>query len=552
MTLRSVLEVDVRDDRFKQFQALFEKYQQAVTKLPAQWRQSSAAQQDQVKGFRDMAAAMMAQNELVHRLTVEEARGRQEVERTATAWAKIKDHTASAASSIARGLTSFAKWSGLALLGGGVGLFGLDRLGASAGAMRQRSAGLGVSPGEARAFGLNFGRFVSDPGGLLSSIAGARYDVTNPAYAALRAAGISPQTLSSANSANIGVELLQRLPQLLHGVPENLRGTKLHALGLDQLISTEEANKYLSASPEERAAQAAHYRVDAGRLNLGDQQGRAYQDFTTQLSRAAQAIETSLMRSLVGLAGPIDHLSAAVVRTIDAFGKSDQLKHVIDSIGDGLEHFAKYIDTPEFRQGVEDFARGVEKIGSAIASVVKWFGGAPASSEPTGRRLLSDKPLLDLGPLGSIDPQITKGSWLDRATRGPLNNPGNLRIPGSAVGFQQFPDVDSGVRAMARQLQLYAKRDHLDTVEGIVSKYAPPSENDTKAYIGDVAKRTGFAPGQHLDLNDRATLARLIDAMIHHEGTARQVPGGEGQVVRILDNTGGNVVVSTSQTAVPQ
>lgn len=97
-----------------------------------------------------------------------------------------------------------------------------------------------------------------------------------------------------------------------------------------------------------------------------------------------------------------------------------------------------------------------------------------------------------------------------------LNNPGNLRMP-SGKGFQRFVSTQAGLTAMASQLGLYFNRDNLDTISGIVSKYAPPSENPTGAYIANVAQRTGFGATQRLDLNDPATLGAVMQAMLLQE-----------------------------------
>ena len=90
--------------------------------------------------------------------------------------------------------------------------------------------------------------------------------------------------------------------------------------------------------------------------------------------------------------------------------------------------------------------------------------------------------------------------------------------------------------------------DHLDTVEGIVSKYAPPNENDTRAYVGDVSKKTGFAPGQHLDLSNQATLAALVAAMVSHEQRAGNYDKFKDAkvVVEVLNATGGNATISVN------
>ncbi|UAN61537.1 hypothetical protein [Serratia sp. JSRIV006] len=100
------------------------------------------------------------------------------------------------------------------------------------------------------------------------------------------------------------------------------------------------------------------------------------------------------------------------------------------------------------------------------------------------------------------------------------NNPGNVRAAPNAIGydgsFPIFASAKDGNAAMARQLMLYGDRGN-NTLNGIIHTYAPSNENDTQAYVNDVAKQTGFDPRARLDLSSPETLNKLMAAMIKHE-----------------------------------
>jgi hypothetical protein len=84
-------------------------------------------------------------------------------------------------------------------------------------------------------------------------------------------------------------------------------------------------------------------------------------------------------------------------------------------------------------------------------------------------------------------------------------------------GFAVFPDDQTGLVEMGKQLQRYAARG-IDTINGIISTYAPAGDgNNVPAYVGDVSKRTGFNPSMRLDLNDPNVLRALESAMVFHE-----------------------------------
>lgn len=104
------------------------------------------------------------------------------------------------------------------------------------------------------------------------------------------------------------------------------------------------------------------------------------------------------------------------------------------------------------------------------------------------------------------------------------NNPGNLRqwgdMPRDSRGYAVFPTAEAGLAAAIKNLQAQQSVHGLNTVQGIISKWAPSSENNTAAYISDVTKRTGFAPNQKLNLDDPKTVAPLISGIVRHEGNS--------------------------------
>ncbi|EIY7225588.1 hypothetical protein MOI52_003845 [Escherichia coli] len=101
-------------------------------------------------------------------------------------------------------------------------------------------------------------------------------------------------------------------------------------------------------------------------------------------------------------------------------------------------------------------------------------------------------------------------------------NPLSLRTKGNAGrdsgGFAKYTDDESGWEAARRQLSLYYTRDKLNTINGIITKWAPPSENDTASYIKQVSKAMGVDANEKLDLSDPSVMAKLSSYMARHEG----------------------------------
>lgn len=100
------------------------------------------------------------------------------------------------------------------------------------------------------------------------------------------------------------------------------------------------------------------------------------------------------------------------------------------------------------------------------------------------------------------------------------NNPGNLRSWGdtpTANGFANFASSQQGLSAMAGNLLAYSRRYGLNTVEEIIKRWAPSSENNTGAYIDSVSKALGVKSGDKLNLEDPKVLASLMGAITKHE-----------------------------------
>lgn len=83
--------------------------------------------------------------------------------------------------------------------------------------------------------------------------------------------------------------------------------------------------------------------------------------------------------------------------------------------------------------------------------------------------------------------------------------------------FVTFSHPRYGIRAMARILRNYERLYGLNTVETMISRWAPSVENNTGAYVRNVAKALGVERNQRLDLQDPVVMRTMIKAMIRQE-----------------------------------
>jgi hypothetical protein len=107
------------------------------------------------------------------------------------------------------------------------------------------------------------------------------------------------------------------------------------------------------------------------------------------------------------------------------------------------------------------------------------------------------------------------------------NNPGNIRYngtewlglanPSTDGAFCIFTEPTFGIRALAMILRNYKRKYDICTIEGIINRFAPSTENDTKAYIQSVCAACGRGADEPLDTENEVILRLLIKAIIKHE-----------------------------------
>ena len=114
-------------------------------------------------------------------------------------------------------------------------------------------------------------------------------------------------------------------------------------------------------------------------------------------------------------------------------------------------------------------------------------------------------------------------------TRGEKNfNPGNIDRnntlwQGMAADqsgdsrFVVFTEPFYGIRALAKVLLSYYRKYGLNTVHKIIDRWAPPSENNTGAYVNHVAQVLGVGIDAKINVEDAQTLEVLVRAIIEHE-----------------------------------
>jgi hypothetical protein len=127
-----------------------------------------------------------------------------------------------------------------------------------------------------------------------------------------------------------------------------------------------------------------------------------------------------------------------------------------------------------------------------------------------------------------------------------LNNPGNIRYnpaykgcTGQNKGFCTFSSIGYGYRAILVTITTYYTKYGLKTIRGIISRYAPPTENNTEHYIAEVSRYSGFSPNENLT---EENLIKLLPGIVKMENSiSTTVP----EVQAMINSAGtGNIALS--------
>lgn len=111
------------------------------------------------------------------------------------------------------------------------------------------------------------------------------------------------------------------------------------------------------------------------------------------------------------------------------------------------------------------------------------------------------------------------------------NNPLNIRKGNNWKGerpnqtdkaFEEFESMEMGVRAGFYLIRKYMSgynglTEKFNTIEKIIRRWAPASENNTQAYIDTVAKKTGISPRLKLSFQSKRQMVDIVAAMIEVE-----------------------------------
>lgn len=548
MAIKSIVDIDVNDAAFKQFNQLWQQYQRQLRATPVSWRNIAVAQAAGVKGFqvlvREQATAIGQQRllEQANKAALNMLRPQVSI------WQAIRRETTGVAVNIRDVTTQLLKWGKVTgvisgLLGAG-GLFGVTRMAEGVAGGRRSALGLGTSYGQNKAFNTAFGRLF-DPGSVLSGVEGALTNVQN--RVSLYNAGLTEKDLGG-GSAQVASRLIQSMKRIADHTPDNLLGNVFAARGFGNLgFSEEDFRRIKRTSPEELGQLQRQFGKFSADYAVSGRDQRGYQEFVTALSDAGNQIETVFVKGITPLIPGLTELSKATAEVVKNILGNEGLKQWLDDAGKNLSEFAKYVGKPEFVKALRDFTGDIITIAGWLNKTVSYLGGSSSTTRSTDRSYLGAKPLVNLGPLGTIDPSISKGGFLSHFSAHDIVSGLTGGVTVKAGAGTVTPELMNIARGIQNRFPGFNR---ITAGEDEFHRGRHSAHNDGRAFdftISDVSKHAEAAEAARAQLAALGIKGRVID---EYANPSRGATGGHIHVqteVRVMNAAGSNVIVSAQQ-----
>jgi len=442
---RSVLEIDVQDEKFKTFLKDYQKFQASAAKLPAIAQAFAAGMAQQQANARRAAAAASAMAN--------------ESGRLARSWAAASRYTKDVYTNVTNTVARLGRFVGISggvsgLIGGlitGGAIWGLERLAGGANQARRQTMGLGLGYGQQKAFGLAYERLI-DSTGFLGGVSTGRGNIASGAATALYTLGINP--MGGGNTGDVAQDALARIRNLAKKTPESQLGIIAQGYNLGELgIGVEDLRRLRTMSDAEFKKYQQDYTSRSKSLDVQDDTLRKWQDLDVQLDAAGQKIKKIFVDGLVPLAEPLGKLSNAFGDMLKSIVGSGMFKDTIEAVASGLKWFGEYLSDGRFKEDVKVFVESIGMLARKTVEALRWLGLIPdakGSVDPTNPggttpapppKMLRDTPG---SPFYKDRPDPTNPSHIPlppKARSAPTMGWGSIKNFFDSVGSGLLPDL---------------------------------------------------------------------------------------------------------------
>lgn len=376
MAKKSIIEIDVNDEKWQAFMKSFDAYEKALGDMPDAWKKigealghsggtlSQTAKQamqylsDSAAHIEDMAKGLKS------------ATKAQEQFGQATGVSKTK----------LKGLTAEAKSLAHSLFGIGKTLFKIGTVGAFAGIAgmfglsesayrRQREArGFGMSTGMVGAFRTNMQPFVN-PDKMLEIGANLPYSLENIGPLALM--GLNRTAMLGETPERRAFDIINRAHELWKAGRRNQYDPMVQALEKVGLSYEDYRRIGVTPGSQLRGAEARTMQ-DARTMNI-DKTALAFTRLKIELDRAGLQIETILVKGLAPLAPVFVNMAKGLTKDFVHFMNEPGTKKAVANMGNTIEGFVKFLGSKDLRKDLEDLGNAIKDVTQGILWVAQKY-----------------------------------------------------------------------------------------------------------------------------------------------------------------------------------
>ncbi|MEZ7525215.1 lytic transglycosylase domain-containing protein [Burkholderia vietnamiensis] len=371
MANKPIINIDVNAEQFKAFYELYEQFEAKVASMPKEWQQIDSSMRRNAATAKSLAGGIQSSTEAQRQFNIMAREGLHTMSKMAKE-----------ASNVGKAVFDIGKWllkigaigGGIAGLGGILGAISLRDLAHSAVADQRGARGVGLTPGQYKAFGNDFARFI-DPS-ILSTIANQQGDFTGRMWLS-QASGMSMDRVANAGPDQLAISLMKRAHDWWVSTPVSMRTVQTYQVtGLGQSgIPFEDARRLGRTPWGEVQQQINRYGPDSSRFNTSDRTVQTWFEFENQIKNAGTQIQTSLTNRLVELAPSLRTFVTTLTKDADQLINDIFTPKNLKAVEDGITGLTTYLGSPGFKQDLKDFADGIADIVGAIRKVGKFFGG---------------------------------------------------------------------------------------------------------------------------------------------------------------------------------
>jgi len=396
VAVKSIIDIDVNDEAFQRFQALFAEYEEKVKELPGDWKKVDDAMGGAAKRFAaasgqtDAILAGIAASAGVIAESIHKASKAQHQFEGATR----RSHGAmnalgSAALKVSHTIFGMGKWmlkmgaigGSLASLGGAIGL---DDLAGSA-LNRQKSArGVGMTPGQKSAFSTYYNQF-GNADAVASNVASARNDISK--RWAFTGIGVSQSALQNDNNFQLSMDVVSKIQHALKKMPRADWQNIAQARGFNMFMSMDEMRvlRHTSNARVDAAWRGAEKNVST--LGFSNGVAREWATLSIQMHKAGVEIESSLIVGLHKLAPVITKALTDISNWVSAFARGPEMGKIIGEVSTDLQKFVSFVGSSKFQTDVAQFTTAIAQLARETVNALRYFHLIPSASISDSQRL---------------------------------------------------------------------------------------------------------------------------------------------------------------------